>query len=150
VQVEAALVHGDGRLVGRRVVIGVGRRLPVRQRRHLATPHRDRGARIEGRLHRRFVGAFADRSLVEVPAAAKPRLRAFLDAPHDRVQLLARRVGRWVEPYARVRIASEHAIVLRELLVCRLGGTTRRSLACLGRIRRVRQGSCSSSHVVWD
>jgi len=104
------VLDGDCRLATCCFLVIVVGRLGIRQRRHLTTSHGDGGARIEGRLLRKFVRALIERSLVEVAVSAQPCDCTTLRAPHDRVQLLAcGRSGR-VEDHARDRVADEDAI----------------------------------------
>ncbi len=110
VQVEPVALDGDRWLAGCPLVVVILGGLGVWQRRHLAATHGDRGARIEGGLHGRFVGALGERSFVQVAVAAKPGLRTVLHAPHDRVQLLACGNRSRMEDRARVHIAAEDAI----------------------------------------
>jgi hypothetical protein len=89
------------------VIVG---RVGIRQRRRLAAPHGDGGARIERSLHRRFVGALGERLLVHVAATAKPCHGARLHAPDDRVQVLACGSRSRMEDHPRVRITAEDPI----------------------------------------
>jgi hypothetical protein len=82
----------------------------ARQRGELSATDGDDSARIESGLRWRFVGAFTERTVVQIAVAPKPGHGAIPHSPCDGVQVRSRGRRLRVKHYTRLCVAREHAI----------------------------------------